>query len=133
MNLSQAIVSGFKNYSSIEGRAARSEYWNWTLFCVLGGLITSVLDGAIFHRAYSGGPYFSYPLNVLFNLVTFVPSIAVGIRRLHDVNRKGTWMFLIFTVIGCIPLFIWDCMQGTEGDNRFGGDPLAGAAAIEKP
>ena len=61
----------------------------------------------------------------IFSLLTFIPSIAVATRRLHDVNRSGWWLLLSFTVIGLIPLFIWAVSKGTEGKNRFGKNPLS--------
>ena len=128
MKFLPSVISGFKNYSSVEGRASRSEFWNWMLFCYLGGPATVILDRVVFPASYRGDPFFSYPLNALFVLVVMVPSVTVGVRRLHDVNRAGAWLFLWFTVIGIIPLLVWACNKGTEGSNRFGGDPLADAA-----
>ena len=63
-------------------------------------------------------------LSGIFWMATVVPYLAVGVRRLHDVNRSGWWLLLSFTVIGLIPLFIWAVSKGTEGKNRFGKNPL---------
>ncbi len=62
----------------------------------------------------------------LFGLATFLPSIAIGVRRLHDLDRSGWWLLLVFIpLIGAIVLLIWYCAKGTAGPNRFGPDPLA--------
>ena len=53
-----------------------------------------------------------------------LPSIAVSVRRLHDIDRTGWWMLIAFTGVGLILLLIWDCIKGTRGANRFGPDPL---------
>ncbi len=66
------------------------------------------------------------PLNSLVSLALFLPGLAVSVRRLHDLDRTGWWLLLVFTVIGVILLLVWDCMKGTPGPNRFGPDPLAG-------
>jgi uncharacterized membrane protein YhaH (DUF805 family) len=118
MDFPQAIVSvGKKNYINSAGRASRSEYWYWALFCFLGGVATQALDQVVVHKPIT---------NLIFVLATFVPSIAVAIRRLHDVNRKGTWLLISFTIIGSLyPLLVWFCKKGTDGNNRFGSDPLA--------
>ena len=53
-----------------------------------------------------------------------IASTCLVIRRLHDVDKSGWWYLIIFTIIGIIPLLIWYCSKGTNGDNRFGKDPL---------
>jgi uncharacterized membrane protein YhaH (DUF805 family) len=65
------------------------------------------------------------PLQGLVGLGLLLPNIAVSIRRLHDLDRTGWWFLLVITVIGTIVLFVWSCMRGTIGPNRFGPDPLA--------
>jgi len=119
MNFVQAIKSGFSNYVTFSGRACRSEYWFWVLFTVIGGLVTVILDSAIF--GYQAGVT---PLNGIFDLVTFLPGLAVAARRLHDTDRTAWWLLLALTVIGAILLIVWFCFRGTPGANRFGPDPL---------
>ncbi len=124
MNFPQAIASCFINYATFSGRAARSEYWYWVLFLTVGRLATRILDAAIFHSPFN--EYFSvHPLNSIFSLVVLVPTLAVAVRRLHDVDRSGWWLLMYFTIIGMIyPLLVWKCTKGTEGENRFGPNPL---------
>ncbi len=120
MNFTQAISSGFQNYVTFAGRAARSEYWYWTLFAVLVSIATSLIDLAIF-------PTFGFsPLNSLAGLALFLPGLAVTIRRLHDLDRTGWWVLLVLTVIGIILLIVWFCMRGTVGPNQYGPDPIEG-------
>jgi uncharacterized membrane protein YhaH (DUF805 family) len=118
MNFVQAIKSGFSHYVTFSGRAFRSEYWYWVLFCSLGSLVTVILDMAIF--GYGG---FS-PFTDLFNLALLLPSLALGVRRLHDIDRTGWWMLLMLTFIGALLLIYWACQPGTAGQNRFGPNPL---------
>jgi uncharacterized membrane protein YhaH (DUF805 family) len=120
MNFTQAITSGFQNYVNFRGRAARSEFWYWTLFSILASIVGALIDVALFGVA---------GLSVIQNLVglaLFLPGLAVSVRRLHDLDRTGWWMLIALTVIGIILLIVWDCMRGTPGSNRFGPDPLAG-------
>ena len=63
------------------------------------------------------------------NLALLLPSWAVSIRRLHDINRTGYWVLIAFTVIGILLLIYWACLKGTDGDNDYGPDPLRGPAA----
>jgi uncharacterized membrane protein YhaH (DUF805 family) len=119
MTFGEAIKSGFRNYATFSGRAARSEYWFWTLFAFLVGAAAGIVDGAIFSNLETG------LVAPLTTLVFLLPNIAVSARRLHDLDRTGWWLLIIFTIIGVIVLLIWDCMKGTTGPNRFGPDPLA--------
>jgi uncharacterized membrane protein YhaH (DUF805 family) len=119
MNFAQAIKSGFSHYVTFSGRAFRSEYWFWALFVAIGMTVTAILDIAIF--GYSLG---ASPIKTLFELVTFLPSLAVASRRLHDTDRTAWWLLLLITLIGVIALIVWYCEKGTPGPNRFGPDPL---------
>lgn len=118
MTFGEAIASGFQNYATFTGRASRSEYWFWFLFALLIGLFTATVDTALF------GPDSMRPLNSLASLVLFLPGIAVAVRRFHDLDRTGWWLLISLTGIGILVLIVWFCFRGTEGDNRFGPDPL---------
>ncbi len=118
MNFQQAIVSGFSNYVNFSGRAARSEFWYWLLFALIVSAVTAILDTAIFPDSYVS------PFNSIAGLILLLPGIAVSVRRLHDLDRTGWWMLIIFTIIGVFLLLVWDCIKGTTGSNRFGPDPL---------
>jgi uncharacterized membrane protein YhaH (DUF805 family) len=124
MQFQDAIRSGFRNYVTFAGRASRSEFWYWTLFAFLVTVVASILDGALFPFMDTG------PLSAITSLLLFLPGLAVSVRRLHDLDRTGWWVLITFTIIGLIVLLIWDCMKGTDGPNRFGPDPLAGARAV---
>lgn len=126
MNFQQAVRNVFSNYATFNGRARRAEYWWWALFSVLASLALGILDGAIFGRSMMGHMDGDGPLGAVFALLTLLPSIAVGVRRLHDIDRSGWWLLIIFVpLIGLIVLLVWACTKGTTGDNRFGPDPLA--------
>ena len=100
-------------------------------FCSAGILsFGGVIGGLIgFTFALAG---FSESAMLIALLIAMLPvqlfiitaSTCLVIRRLHDVDRSGWWYLIIFTIVGTIPLFIWYCTKGTEGDNRFGKDPL---------
>jgi uncharacterized membrane protein YhaH (DUF805 family) len=120
MGFGEAIRSGFSNYVGFSGRAPRSEYWYWTLFVILVSIVASILDVAIF-------PFHQLsPLSTIASIVLLLPGIAVGARRLHDMDHTGWWLLIMLTGIGAFVLLIWFCFRGTEGPNRFGPDPLAG-------
>ncbi len=122
MDFGQAIKSGFRNYVTFAGRAARSEFWFWCLFAFLLIAAGGIIDEAIF-----GTPDNNGLLAPLMALALLLPGISVAVRRLHDIDRAGGWLFIYFTGIGIILLLVWDCTKGTAGPNRFGPDPLAQA------
>ena len=119
MSFLDAIKSGFSKYVTFSGRAFRSEYWLWVLFTVIGAGVAGGFDAALF--GYSVGSGLS-PVTGIFDLVTFLPSIAVAARRMHDMDRTAWWLLIAFTGIGAFVLIIWFCFRGTEGPNRFGPD-----------
>jgi uncharacterized membrane protein YhaH (DUF805 family) len=121
-----AIKSGFANYVTFSGRATRSEFWYWILFTVLGAAATSIIDAAMFPQIGwpSTLPVFA-PLSSVFDLLTFLPGLAVSVRRLHDLDSRGWWLLIaLIPLIGAIVLIAVFCTRGTAGDNRFGPDRL---------
>ena len=117
MTFQDSIKSCFNKYGSIDGRATRSEYWYWALFVSLVSIFTLVIDvnllGSSIYDEFT-------PLNSIWTLAVFIPGITVTVRRLHDVNRSGWWILIIFTVIGIIPYFYWLVKGSDAYDNSFG-------------
>jgi len=119
MNFFEAVSSGFHNYVNFSGRAVRSEYWYWTLFATV---VVAVL-GAIDQLLYPGARIGTFSIvDMIISLALVLPSIAVSVRRLHDIDRTGWWVLLGFTIIGVLLLIYWACQRGTVGQNRFGPD-----------
>ena len=79
-----------KNYVTFEGRARRREYWMFVLFNVIFSIILGFLD-AIFFKAYIIPGKMGY-LGTIYGLFVFLPSLAVIVRRLHDIGRSGWWL-----------------------------------------
>ena len=117
MNFGEAIKSGFGNYVTFSGRAARSEFWYWILFSALADSVGNIIDRALGTGLIGVG--------VVISLALLLPGVAVSVRRLHDLDRTGWWLLIAFTGIGIILLIVWNCMKGTTGSNSFGADPLA--------
>ncbi len=121
MNFRIAIIKCFMLYAIFSGRAKRAEFWWFFLFCMIVGLMGSVIDATLGLDAAIGG---NGVFTTLIQLATFLPSIAVGSRRLHDTNRSGWWQLLwIVVFIGWIPLIIWLASTSKNENNRFGDEP----------
>lgn len=124
MNFQQAVRNVFSNYATFNGRARRAEYWWWILFVILAALIVGILDSALFggmHTMRDNGP-----LSAILSVALLLPGLAVGSRRLHDIDRSGWWLLIgLIPLVGTILLIWWFCTRGTAGPNRFGTDPLS--------
>jgi len=121
MSFGAAISSFFSKYATFSGRARRSEFWFAVLFTTLVSTAISivwpsttvVLDGMSFQQS-------SLQSN-LWLLAIFVPSIALSVRRLHDVGRKGTYyLFVLLPIVGSILLFIQFVKDSEPVANAFG-------------
>jgi len=110
----------FKNYFSFRGRSNRSEYWYFVLFHIVFVLGALMLDFAIIFN--NGNPVaFVY---LFYFLATFIPALAVTVRRLHDTDKSGWWMFVsLIPIVGSVWMIVLMASEGTRGDNKYGPDP----------
>ena len=134
------MLMPFRRYAEFTGRSGRKEYWMFVLFnvivgCVLGAVIAIAGGGSSLQGAAAGnyGAIFGGLglLMVVWWLAVIIPSIAVGVRRLHDRDMSG-WWYLGFIVLSVIPLIgiiasiafiVIMALPGTPGPNRFGPEP----------
>lgn len=110
MNFVDAIKTCLTKYADFTGRATRSEFWWFILFCcIVQGIATTL----------------SQNIQAVIALALFIPSLAVTVRRLHDVDRSGWWYLLaLVPLVGIIVLICWYVSEGTQGPNQF-GNPAA--------
>lgn len=141
LTFGQAIQSVFNKYATFTGRASRSEYWWWTLFAFLVGVVCNLI-GITW-------------LTGIVNLALFLPGLAVLVRRLHDINMSGWWAALPYVIGGvcggfsacllqnqdnttlailtgasgivclviCIIFIVWLCKPSQMFDNQYGPVP----------
>ena len=124
VSLAGAIVLGFQRYFDFSGRSSRSEYWWWALFVTIAGVVLTYAD--ILIGTYSADTE-SGLIASIFGLVTLIPGIAVGVRRLHDINKTGWWMlfavlFFWLLLIPILLLLYWATRPGDQGDNKYGSE-----------
>jgi uncharacterized membrane protein YhaH (DUF805 family) len=115
------ILAPLKKYADFSGRARRKEFWPYMLvnYVIMLALYTPFLAGGAENLAL-GLAFFVYTLAVI------VPTIAVFVRRLHDVDKAGWWYFINFVpIVGGIILLVICIPEGTQGPNQFGPDPKA--------
>ena len=126
MTMIEAIKSGYFNYANFSGRSTRSAYWWWALFQIAVTVAIALLEGGGTSVVGDGSASFTYNAGIfglIWSLGNLLPSLAVGIRRLHDLDRSGWWLVLaLIPLIGTLILLYWFCQRGTAGDNRFGAE-----------
>jgi len=119
-----AVRTCLTKYAVFNGRATRSEYWFFVLFAFLvvvaAAILDSILNMVVFEPAMGGNM-----LSGLAMLALLLPQLAAAVRRLHDLGHSGWWYLIgLVPAVGGAVLLVWFCFRGTEGDNRFGPDPL---------
>lgn len=100
------------NYANFNGRARRKEYWLFFLINMLFAIVTVIIDFIL-------GTFLL--IYAIYVLALIIPSIAVTIRRLHDIGKSGWWYFILLVpFIGAIWLLVLLCTDGNPGDNSYG-------------
>lgn len=108
-----------KKYGDFNGRARRKEYWMFFLFNSIFALVASILDLFLGFKISDYGLIYG-----IYMLILIVPSLAVGVRRLHDINKSGVWILIgLIPIIGTIWLLILLCTDGINIGNQYGPDP----------
>jgi uncharacterized membrane protein YhaH (DUF805 family) len=121
MNIMQAVSSVYRQYVGFSGRASRSEFWWFWLFYVIVSIVLSVIGG---YGSATGGA-----LVGLFALGSLLPSLAVAVRRLHDIGRSGWWLLIGIIPIVDLVLLWWYIQPSTAEANQYGPPPGAPASA----
>jgi uncharacterized membrane protein YhaH (DUF805 family) len=131
----QWMLMPLKRYADFQGRSTRMEFWMFALFVTIVMIVLQILMGIMFASSMSvdpqtgvvtggGGAGIFAVVIWVFYLAILVPSIAVGVRRMHDQDKSG-WFILI-----PIANLVFYCLPGTPGPNKYGPDPLGGAGNL---
>jgi len=119
-----------KQYADFSGRARRKEYWMFGLFNFIFSYVAMYLDNALgttmslHDNVYGDIQMFYGYLYILYVMFVFIPGLAVGVRRLHDVGKSG-WMFLVILIplVGVIWLLVLFLKDSQLEDNKWGRNP----------
>ena len=108
------FLQPYKKYAVFSGRATRKEFWSFNLFYFTGFIVLINIEQML----GSEGGFF-----IIWMFGHLIPQIAVGVRRLHDINKSG-WMHLLMLIpLLNIYLLILFCIDSDKEDNRFGENP----------
>lgn len=120
----ESVVRCLRKYATFRGRATRAEYWWFSLFnTLLGMVVYAAVQHLMGTEAADGAAS-------IVQLALFLPMLAVGVRRLHDIDFRGWWMLLGLTGVGIIPLIIFFCLPGKAAPNRFGAREYGAQAGM---
>lgn len=114
-------INALRNYVGFSGRARRKEYWLFLLFTFLICFLLGFIRG-LFQQPFTLVPIYLY--------VTFLPSLALQVRRLQDSGNSG-WLALLGFIpyVGAIIMLILSCLDSQPGPNRYGPNPKAQPAS----
>jgi uncharacterized membrane protein YhaH (DUF805 family) len=118
VSFGEAIRQAFRNGFEYRGRASRSAYWWFALF---QGIIFTLVGIAAIPLAGNKGASLAIAFIISFPLLYLeLVALALWVRRLHDTDRSGWWMLIIFLpYVGGIVLLIFTLLKGTPGPNRY--------------
>ncbi len=114
-------VKCLTQYADFNGRARRKEYWMFVLFNIIVSSVIGLILGLI--EGFTGITGISY-ISYIYSLFILIPTLAVSVRRLHDIGKSG-WMqlLMLIPIIGSIWLLILDVKDSQPGANEYGPNP----------
>jgi uncharacterized membrane protein YhaH (DUF805 family) len=114
-------LEALKKYAVFSGRSRRMEFWYFVLFNIIVEVVLGAIDaliGTAIGVAYLG------ILSGIYGLAIIIPTLALWVRRLHDIDRTGWWILInLIPLIGTIVLLVFALTPGTPGSNQYGPDP----------
>ena len=107
-------------YADFNGRARRKELWMYFLVYIILMVLLSCIEALLGIAPLLSG---------ILGLALFLPSFAVGVRRLHDVGKSGWWLFVsLIPIIGIIYILYLMIKDGQPEANQWGANPKTVAA-----
>ncbi len=114
MDFMQAVKTVLNNYANFDGRSGRAEFWWWALAYVAGAIIVGLVAGVLGFASFA---------RWLYTLALIVPSIAVSIRRFHDIGKPAIWAItMVIPLVNLIIALIF-LTKPSDGPNAYGQGP----------
>lgn len=111
------LIEPFKKAFDFSGRSTRKQYWIFGLWMLLFAIICVTIDVLMGTDQYFGD---NGLVGGIYSLFVLFPTIAISVRRLHDIGRTGTWVFIsIIPIIGSLWLLVYFCTD-SQSDNEYG-------------
>jgi len=128
------MILPYKRYAEFSGRSRRKEYWMFALFMVIVYTVLAIVaGGSAFSSEPEAGMGLGFILMGIFAIASFIPALAVQVRRFHDQGRSGWFVLLnLIPYIGSLAVIVFMCLDGTPGPNEYGEDPK-GRNSLDRP
>ena len=121
-------LEALKKYAVFSGRSRRKEYWYFVLFNIIVGVVLAAIDALL--GTFSSSSNIGL-LSGIYSLAVLIPTLAVTVRRLHDIDRTGWWILIgLVPLIGGIVLLVFALLDSTPGSNRYGPNPKEASARV---
>ena len=116
-----------KKYAEFKGRSDRAEFWYFVLLNAIVSIVLSIISSII-------GDHERNVLGNLYSLAVFCPSLAVGMRRLHDIGKSGWWTLLgLIPIVGWIWLIVLFAQKSDSASNKYGPAPIVTTPVTAAP
>lgn len=113
-NFKHTIMGNFANF---KGRASRSEYWRFYGITIVIAGVLNVLSALVADTALASVVGI---ISMVYNLAILLPSIGLGVRRLHDISKQGWYLLISLIPFGIIYVIYLLAQKGDEDDNEYG-------------
>ena len=105
-------IKAFKPYINFEGRSRRKDFWYFALISFIISIALNMIDGR------------NDLISSLYSLAVLIPSLGLGVRRLHDTSRSGWWILInLIPIVGWIVFIVFAAQDSTPGSNKYGPNP----------
>ena len=117
----KGFVDFWKNYFNFKDRTSRKDFWMTILIMFLISFVIGLIFPGTSSTSSNSFEYHASAVSSIWSLATFIPSLAMEVRRLHDINKSGWWLLIaLVPIVGWIVLLVFYCSKAVETDNKYG-------------
>ncbi|MBQ1550635.1 MAG: DUF805 domain-containing protein [Bacilli bacterium] len=117
----KGFVDYWKNYFNFKDRTSRKDFWMTVLILVIINVVINLIFPGASETTSNSFNYSLSTVGSIWSLATFIPSLAMTVRRLHDINKSGWWVLLeLVPIVGIIVLLVFYCSKAVDTDNKYG-------------
>ena len=117
----KGFVDYWKNFFNFKDRTTRKDYWMAVLFIFLISFVIGLIFPGTTETTSNTFNYQASTVSSIWSLITLIPSFAVTVRRLHDINKSGWWVLIeLVPIVGLIVMLVFVCSKSVDTDNKYG-------------